>query len=524
MKNAIKRIACFLLTIMIFALCFTGCKAEDFSIYFGIETMPKTLDPQLASSYSEQLAVRNCFRGLVKWNDETDTIEYDLIETYDISNDGRVYKITLKDTTWHNDEKVTAHDFVFAIERACNPATKTPFPNLLNDILGANEILNGQNATLGVKAENDTTLIITLKSKNENFLSTLANPIFMPCNKTFFENCKGKYGLDKKHILTNGNYKISLWEKDRHVKLTKVVESVNNRISAKNIYLTVSSTGKNNILRIVDDEIGMAVDYTNDYTAVNKSLYSIETQYKKNFALVFNSQSEIGSNKALTDAFAKSIHKEMFSAKMNDRFILADNILAKDCYINGNTLNNLQFPKYKYDYLPEESRQEFLAAIKTLKNKRLPNINVLCIDNDEIASLLTDVLSTWQNNLGAYINIEKVSSEAALSKRISSGDFLIAFVPFADNVIDNLSNFTSAGNENLSLQNKEFDKAFKNLNNSHTFEGAKAEITNLLQILSETSTIIPIVSIPTAFIWDENYKNVYFSKHNGTIDFSIIYK
>lgn len=486
--------------------------------------MPKTLDPQLASSYSEQLAVRNCFRGLVKWNDQTNTVEYDLIKTCDISDDGLKYTITINDDKWHNDEKITAHDFVFAIERACNPTTKTPFPNLLNDILGANEILNGQNSELGIKAKDDNTLVIFLKSKNENFLSTLANPIFMPCNKTFFESCKGKYGLDKKHLLTNGNYKVSLWEKGKHVKLTRVADSVKNHISAKNVYLTVSSTGKNNISRIIDDEIGMTVDYTNDYTAVNKSLYTIESQYKKNFALVFNSKSEIGSNKALTDAFAKSIHKEMFSAKMNDRFILADSVLAKDCYINGNTLNNLQFSKYKYDYLPEESRQEFLASIKMLKNKKLPNINVLCIDNDEITSLLTDVLSTWQNNLGAYINIEKVSSEATLSKRVSSGDFLIAFVPFSDNVIDTLSNFTSTGNEYLSLQNKEFDKSFKNLNNSHTFDGAKTEITNLLQILSETSTIIPIVSVPTAFIWDANYNDVYFSKHNGTIDFSIIYK
>ncbi len=524
MKNTVKRIVSLLCITILCALTFAGCKVEDFALYFGIDTMPKNIDPQLAASYSEQLTVRNCFRGLIRLSDMSDNVEYDLIEKCDISEDGLKYRITLKDCEWSNGEKVTAHDFVFAIKRACDPQTKTPFPNLLTDIVGAQELLNGNNATLGVVAEDDKTLVISLCNANDNFLSLLINPVFMPCNQKFFENCKGKYGLDKKHILTNGNYKVSSWESNRHVKLTKTVESDSDLSCAKNVYLTVSSTGKNNITRINDDEIGMTIDSVNDFGTVNTDDFTIKTQYKKNYALVFNKKSEIGSNQALTAAFAKSIHKELYSSKMNNRFKLATSILADDSFLFSDTIKSINLPAYSYNYDAEQSRTEFLEAIKTLKNKKLPNLTVFCIDNDEIVSVLTDTLSAWQRNLGAYVNLERISSESALLNKVSSGDFTIALVPFSDELTDNLGNFATNGNSYLSIQSSDYDKAFERLKNAYTFANATPEITTMVQLLSTDSTVIPIVSVPTAFVWNKNYQNVYFSNRNGTIDFSIIYK
>ena len=60
-----RRIISFLLFIAII-FSFSGCAATDFTLYFGIDTIPENLDPQKAESYSELITVKNCFRGLLR--------------------------------------------------------------------------------------------------------------------------------------------------------------------------------------------------------------------------------------------------------------------------------------------------------------------------------------------------------------------------------------------------------------------------------------------------------------------------
>ncbi len=86
--------------------------------------MPQNIDPQKASSYSELLTVRNCFKGLTRLLPNGDA-ELDIAGGYTVSDDGLMYTFALKEgLTWSDKSDVTADDFVFAFERASNPDTK----------------------------------------------------------------------------------------------------------------------------------------------------------------------------------------------------------------------------------------------------------------------------------------------------------------------------------------------------------------------------------------------------------------
>ena len=80
-----RRIVSFLLFIILI-FSFSGCSASDFTLYFGIDTVPENLDPQKAESYSELLTVKNCFRGLLKV-DENNIPVLDIAESYELSSD-----------------------------------------------------------------------------------------------------------------------------------------------------------------------------------------------------------------------------------------------------------------------------------------------------------------------------------------------------------------------------------------------------------------------------------------------------
>lgn len=513
-------------------LCFgtavglSGCNENGFNLYFGIDKLPSTVDPQKAASYSELLTVRNCFRGLLKL-DENDNAILDLAEYYETDDNKTKYTFKLKNNTWSNGEPVTAEDFVFAFTRAVDPATKSPYSELFKGIVGANEHLNGQtDFPFGVIAESDDTLTITLTKPDERFLSYLATSAFMPCNQTFFEQCKGKYGLGKNHIITNGNYNISAWSDNNYVKLTADDSNISEQtFYAKNVYLSVSSAGKTSIERIKDKEIDITVNDTDDYTVLNSQKYNVSVNYQKSYAICFNKSTDVGSNTMLTEAFAKSVHRELYSSKLNQRFLPSDCVLPKDSFLFNSKICELtSFPKYSYQYASEQSRELFLSAVSSLKNGKLPAINILAVDDPAATSILTEVISKWQKNLGAYVNIQTVASESSLFNTIKNGDFTIAFIPLSDEVPKTLNLFCSESSSGLSISNSEYDTLIKKLNATSDLETAKQIVIKATEILSKESAIIPIFSSPTAYIWNSEYKNVAFSDKYGTVDFSVIYK
>ncbi len=521
----IKKITSILL-ILIFILTsatLCGCSSKNFYLYFAIDTMPYNIDPQKAETYGELLAVRNCFRGLTKY-DKDGKVILDLAKNYTVSDDGLVYTFTLNDTNWNNGEKVTSDDFLFAVERATDPITASPDFPLLECISGAAERLSGNSeVTLGVSSPDPKTVVYTLTKPDSTFLSTLTRAVFMPCNREYFESCGGKYGLDRKHILTNGTYYVSQWLTDRHLKLSLAEEVSERKSIAENVFLTVSAKNKTNVQRIIDREVGITVDGINDYSKIDAGKFTVYASYLKSYCLVINPNTDFGANLKITAAFAQSINHARYTVNMSERFKTANTVLPENCIVFDGSIDMQSAPKYLFEYDAEKSRDDFLAALKEFPDKKLPDIQVLTVDSPEIKTILTNIVSQWQSNLGAYVNIKTVSTEAELNEAVNSGNFTIALIPFSGTAYEILKRFSDASSP-LYLNEPDFDRALQELYYSNNGESAKAAVNTCLKILSDNSRVIPIISTPTAFIYDSEYKNVRFSITDSTIDFSYIYK
>ena len=215
--RTIKRLSSLLLSILIL-LTIIACDGTDKAyIYFSLDEQPKTLDPQIASSDSELMIVRNIFEGLLRKNEKGEIV-CGVAESYKKNNLIYTFKLR-KDAVWSNEEAVTAHDFVFALRRAVDPKTESPFVRRLFCIVNAKEINMGNMSVndLGVKAIDDHTLQINLHTYDDSFEETLTTSLTMPCNEKFFNESAGKYGIFKEHTLSNGSYKLSKWGKSIHL-------------------------------------------------------------------------------------------------------------------------------------------------------------------------------------------------------------------------------------------------------------------------------------------------------------------
>ncbi len=482
-------------------LTLSGCMDESFSIYFGVEEMPYNLDPQKAQTYGELLAVRNCFKGLFK-EDIDGNIVPDLAETYTVSDNKLTYTFKIKDCQWKNSTPVTADDFVFAVNRAKDPLTASPSVKSVDNIEYIKQI-------------DSKSFLIKLLKPDEDFLKLLTSAVFKPCNRTFFEKSGGKYGLSREYILTNGDYSVARWN-ERQIKLQITENHKNRKTAPESVFITVSSTGKNSVERINSKEIGMAINSINDWTSINQSEYNIISRFSKTYALIFNKNTEIGKNSKLTSAFAKTVHKEYFSVRMSQRFSVPKSIV-----FDNKSLSNI--PNYAYQFDSPTARTEFLEALQEFKGKKLPSISVLTAQNSEINSILGDIVSQWQNHLGAYVNITKVNSESQLLEKVKSGNFTVALVPLEGSNQDVLKNFANS-TLGFYLFNTDFDQSVIELNDANTRHDKDVALNSCANILSNESAVIPVVSVPTSYIYDKSYKNVYFSTVDATIDFTIIYK
>ncbi|MBP5686211.1 MAG: peptide ABC transporter substrate-binding protein, partial [Clostridia bacterium] len=123
-----------------FCLCFvlllpimSGCgDSNNNLIYLNIQSVPETLDPQLAKSDEELMICRNLFEGLLRKNKDGKIVN-GVCKSYE--KNGLTYTFDLREgAKWSNKSDVTADDFVFAFRRAVTPSVKAPFARRLRNI------------------------------------------------------------------------------------------------------------------------------------------------------------------------------------------------------------------------------------------------------------------------------------------------------------------------------------------------------------------------------------------------------
>ncbi len=172
------------------------------------------------------------------------------------TNNGLTYTFNLRKTKWSNGDPVTAKDFVFAWKRAADPKTKSEYAYLFSGIKNADDITAGKKAasTLGVKAEGDYKLVVTMDRPVPYFSTMMVNPVFFPLNQKTVDKYGKKFGTQSKYLLFNGPFKLTNWNgtgnswdevkntsywNAKQVKLDKIhVQVVKDSNTAANLFAT----------------------------------------------------------------------------------------------------------------------------------------------------------------------------------------------------------------------------------------------------------------------------------------------
>ena len=137
----------------------------------------KTLDPALAYDIVSIGAVDMVFTGLVTLDDKLQ-VQDQLAASHSIDADGTTYTFKLKPNLQFSDgTPLTAKDVAYSIDRALQPATKSPTGSFyLGLIKDSDKLSNGDIKTIigdGVLAPDDHTVVIKTTKKAAYFLQAL---------------------------------------------------------------------------------------------------------------------------------------------------------------------------------------------------------------------------------------------------------------------------------------------------------------------------------------------------------------
>lgn len=468
----LKKAVSVLLVCFTVILSFASCKGndKDACIYFDLNRTPVTLDAQTAESDSELAIVRNIYEGLLR-KDASGKIVEGVCESYKKS--GNTYTFKLKENIkWSNGNKLTADDFLFALHRGVDPKTRAPFASRLFSIEGAEEIYNfgADISQLGVKTKGKYTLIITLAYDDPDFKETLTSSICMPCNREFFEESTGKYGLQREWVISNGSYVLTRWNKeDFGIRLYKN-DDYKGEFQAKNgsVFISCRNDEKTDEL-LYGNKVDVAFITNEESGAFTDSEVTVKSYQNKCWVLHINRQYDPDIRKAL----AMLVSDRGYSDALGRGYEAASSFYPQVLGVKGASGAGIK------DYNLEVSRKLFSDAVKKYEDKKFPSTTLYYYNEPSVKPAVTAVVGHWQQRLSAFVNIKSADSLEALISDAKSDNIDFAIYPItaqSSSVKEYLRNFDLSGDaaaaveiqKQILAEDRIIPVAFENINIGYT--------------------------------------------------------
>ncbi len=531
-----KRLIAAVTAVILLLMC-SSCtpKGSGKSIAYPLSASPSTLDPQFANDTNAMVVINNTFEGLVRFDEDGEIIP-GIAESWSISPDGKTYTFKLKEgTEWFcptalksefgedfykrfSSEKITAHDFVFAFQRAVMPETGSPNAHRLFVIENAYEVFynNYSENLLGVTAPDDHTLVIKLTEKTDGFLERLTESVFMPCNKDFFNAMNGRYGLSHKHILCNGPFYISSW--DSETSLTAKRNSYyagDLEVMPASIVFSFDPSKESVAKKISNGSATAALlppdcPMPENCTTVSESENSV-------LGFVFNCADPVLSNTSVRLAMCKSIDRSLFpetsTATPQSGFV------PNSCIVGSTSFRKQvgsQTQKVEQNLTEAASLwQEGLDAL----GKKSVQLKVLC--PEWLDASVRQQLQIWQKTLGISIGItiENLSTEE-ISKAVASGNYQIALTSIEsryENAGDFLASLT--GGNIFNLKSASYDGIISDLLAAESYDDMIAGCFNAENFILQNAICYPLYSRSSRFVVHKDADGIIFLGSESSVSF-----
>ncbi|MBQ8314358.1 MAG: peptide ABC transporter substrate-binding protein [Lachnospiraceae bacterium] len=208
------------LAMVLGCMAFAGCggsKSEAGSMTLNVGAYPDTVDPALNSAVDGATYIVHTFAGLVGFEQDasgklvlTPECATELPAPVKMDDGKTSYTFKLRDDLkWSDGTALTANDFVYAWNRAADPATAADYGYMFEVIDGYTELMEGT-GKLNVTASADgKELTVVLPVDVPYFHELCAFPAYMPVRKDIIEANGDAWATKPETLIGNGAYKVT---------------------------------------------------------------------------------------------------------------------------------------------------------------------------------------------------------------------------------------------------------------------------------------------------------------------------
>ena len=439
---------------------------------YAMQKEPETLDPTMNNYATSSIVLQNLFTGLMQIGPDGGLIN-GCAEKYEMSEDGLEYTFTLRDgLKWSDGSPLTAGDFEYAWKRTLARDTASPGAWYLFYLKNGEAYNEGKASAgdVGVKAEDDKTLKVTLENPTAYFIDLTAVTAYFPVKKDAVEGQEA-WTKSADTYVSNGAFRL----KEINPQASYVLEKNPEYIDAD----TVKLDGVN-IVFIESAEAALSAYNAGEVDVVDNTIIQTQAQSQyggsdelKSYDLIgtcyydFNCEKDYLSDARVRKALAMSLNRDVINQS-----IVASRPESSYAFVP----HGIPYEGSGEDYRTTVGSlfTEDVEAAKALMEEAgypggegYPTLTLITQNDQEKKDVAQAMQAMWKENLG--VNVEIVTFEPKVYwDEQTAGSFDICYDGWTGDYPDpstNLDCFLLQRNETqcrwLNDQAKEYDSMMK---------------------------------------------------------------
>jgi oligopeptide transport system substrate-binding protein len=423
-------------------------------------------------------------------------------EGVEISKDELTYTFTLRDgLIWSNGDPVTSQDFKYAWLHVLDPETAATYAYIISTFVKGAADYNADEAgpeAVAIETPDDKTLSVELISKSPFFLQLTSFVTYFPQQQEFVEKMGDKYAQDGESLLYNGPYTMTagstgggstvvLQKNEKYWdKANVAVKTINGRIVKDNdTAINLYEGGELAITGLTGDSVKQFMDSPDFYRRVEP--FTVYGRLNQKVPGLDN----LNIRKALMIGF--------------DREALTDKVLQDGSVPAYGFVppaispgpGDQTFRQANGDLVPKDvdsARAMWEQGVEEVGET--PKLTMLFGDDSAGRDLATYMKDQYKKNLGADLDVEVVTFDAALD-RVDAEDYEINYsfgwIGDYDDPMTFMDLYLSDSPFNNSFfENAEFDRL---INEAQTTSDLQLRMQNMLEaerILIEQAGTVPV--------------------------------
>lgn len=486
--------------------------AADQTFTYSVIDESPSIDPGLVEDVSGSAVARDLFEGLLNQDAQGNTVP-GVATGFTVSDDNMTYTFTLReDAKWSDGTPVTAGDFVYAWQRAADPATASPYAWYIElmSIENGSDVVAGEAdpTTLGISAPDDYTVVVQLTQPLPYFSQMVTHATTFPVPRWAIEE-HGSEWTRPENIVTNGAYILT-----EHVPQERMVRSKSDTYwNAENVIIeqTVSLVINDESQALTAWESGVADQVpmpTGQYPEL-KVEYPDEAivfprlcSYYYNFNMRDDAP-EWQKDERVRQALSLAVDRETIT-----EFVTASGQFPAYTFTPGATAG-FEVPEVPAASMTQEERNAMAQALMADAGYGPDNpieLEILYNTSEGHKSIAIAISQMWKQTLGVETTLANMEWQTFLVER-GNGNFDVSRAGWCGDyneastfldLMDSGSGYNDAG------YNSETVDAL--LAEAKTVADATSIYTQIEQIIAEEVPIIPIYHYTSAFMLSSDLK------------------